>query len=136
MTDGSAALKAPVARTGDRVAAPRIGRRLLVRRVLLALGPLALAAAAISLWLGGGRYVTTDNAYVRADKVAVNADVAGTVVEIAVGENQRVAAGDRLFRLDDEPFRTALAAAEAQLASVRNDIAALEATWRQRLAEI
>jgi membrane fusion protein (multidrug efflux system) len=136
MTDGSAALEAPVARTGDPVAAPRIGRRLLVRRVLLALGPLALAAAAISLWLGGGRYVTTDNAYVRADKVAVNADVAGTVVEIAVGENQRVAAGDLLFRLDDEPFRIALAAAEAQLASVRNDIAALEATWRQRLAEI
>lgn len=136
MADGIAGLEAPVARGAERVAAPRIRRRLLIRRVLLALGPLVFATVAISLWLGGGRYVTTDNAYIRADKVAVNAEVAGTVVEIAVRENQRVTAGDLLFRLDDEPFRIALAAAEAQLASVRDDIAALEATWRQRLAEI
>ena len=37
------------------------------RRVLLALGPLVLLAAALYLYLTGGRFVTTDNAYVRAD---------------------------------------------------------------------
>jgi membrane fusion protein (multidrug efflux system) len=136
MADGSAGLSAPVARAEYRAAAPRLGRRQLARRILLPLGPLALTTVALATWLAGGRYVTTDNAYVRADKVAVSADVAGAVVEIAVKDNQRVAAGDLLFRVDDEPYRIALAAAEAQLGNVRNDIAALQATHRQRLADI
>jgi membrane fusion protein (multidrug efflux system) len=136
MADGSSGLREPVARATYRADAPRLSRRRLARRILLPLGPLVLLVAALAMWLAGGRYVSTDNAYVRADKVAVSADVAGPVVEIAVKDNQRVVAGDLLFRIDDEPFRIALAAAEAQLGTVRNDIAALQATFRQRLADI
>jgi membrane fusion protein (multidrug efflux system) len=136
MADGSTGLREAVQRSDYRAHAPRLTKRQLARRILLPLGPVVLVAIALAMWLSGGRYVSTDNAYVRADKVAVSADVSGPVVEIAVKDNQRVAAGDLLFRIDDEPYRIALAAAEAQLGTVRNDIAALQASYRQRLADI
>jgi membrane fusion protein (multidrug efflux system) len=136
MADGSTGLSEPLARASYRREKPALTKRQLVRRILLPLGPVVLIALALTMWLSGGRYVSTDNAYVHADKVAVSADIEGPVVEVAVKDNQRVAAGDLLFRIDDEPYRIALAAAEAQLGSVRNDIAALQATYRQRLADI
>jgi membrane fusion protein (multidrug efflux system) len=136
MADGSTGLREPMTRATYRSDAPRLTKRQLLRRILLPLGPLVVIALALTMWLAGGRYVSTDNAYVRADKVAVSADVSGPVVEIAVKDNQHVAAGDLLFRIDDEPYRISLAAAEAQLASVRDDIGVLQATYRQRLAEI
>jgi membrane fusion protein (multidrug efflux system) len=138
MADGSTRLSEPVARADYRVeAAPRrLTRRQLLRRILLPLGPLVVVVLPLALWLIGGRYVSTDNAYVRADKVSISADVAGPVIELAVRDNQHVAPGDLLFRIDDEPYRIAVDAAEAQLASVRDDISVLQATYRQRLAEI
>jgi membrane fusion protein (multidrug efflux system) len=106
------------------------------RRILLLLGPLVLIAAALYVYLAGGRYVSTDNAYVRADKVTVSTDVSGIVAEVAVRESQKVDKGQVLFRLDDEPYRIALAGAQAQLGSVRNEITTLQATYRQSLAQI
>jgi membrane fusion protein (multidrug efflux system) len=53
-----------------------------------------------------------------------------------VRESQKVEKGQVLFRLDGEPFRIALAGAEAQLGAVRNEITTLQATYRQSLAQI
>jgi membrane fusion protein (multidrug efflux system) len=122
--------------TATRPKAPPVSRRKRVRWLLLILGPVLVIAAGLYLYLTGGRYVTTDNAFVQADKVTIGTDVAGTVAEVAVRNNQPVTAGQLLFRLNDEPYRIALAGAEAQLASVRNDIAALQASYREKLAEI
>ena len=116
--------------------AGRFNRRLLARLVLVLLGPLVLLAVGLYFYLAGGRYVATDDAYVKADKIPVSADVAGRVIAVPVVENQRVKAGDVLFRLDDEPYRIALEGAKARLAAARNDIEALKASYRQRLADI
>ncbi len=107
-----------------------------LRRVLILLGPLVFIAAGVSFYLSGGRYVSTDNAYIRADKLNVTTDVSGIVAEIPVAENQKVLAGQVLIRLDDAPYRIALAGAEAQLGVVRTEIATLQATYRRSLAEI
>lgn len=142
MADGQApaALRAaPAERTAAespaapalRATAPR-RRRNTVRWALLVLGPLLVLAGVGYAYLTGGRFVAIDNAYVQADKVDITTDVAGTVTAVAVQDNQRVAAGQLLFRLDQEPFRIALERAEAQLGSIRNDIEALKATYRQK----
>jgi len=109
--------------------------RSMLRRVLLLAGPLVVLAAALFSYLAGGRYVTTDNAYVQVGKANVSTDVAGNVAEIAVRNNQRVKAGDLLFRLDDEPYRIALAGAEAQLGVAREAIESMKASYRQKLEE-
>src|SRR5689334_6227059 len=57
-------------------------RRGLLRFVLMVLIPLGVAGAGLYYWLQGGRYVSTDNAYVGADKVMITPSVPGRVASI------------------------------------------------------
>ncbi|MDA8230062.1 MAG: HlyD family secretion protein [Magnetospirillum sp.] len=114
----------------------RLAGRRQVRRTLLLAGPLAVMVASPLLWLNGGRYVTSDDAAIGADIVTVASQVPGTVAQVSVRENQRVAAGEILFRLDDQPYRIALEQARARLAEARTQVTSLQATWRQQQAEI
>jgi membrane fusion protein (multidrug efflux system) len=123
----------------DEVAGP--GRATLkqpktVRRLLLAAGPLVVLAAASALYVTGGRYVSTDNAYVHAAKLTVTTDVSGVVADVVVREGQKIEKGQILFTLDPEPFQIALAGAEAGLGQVRNQLSTLQATYRQKLAQV
>lgn len=107
-----------------------------LRRILLLAGPVAVVIGGAYFYLAGGRYVSTDNAYVKMDKLNITTDVSGVIAEIPVKDNQNVQEGQVLFRMDGEPYRIALAAAEAQLGTVRTEIANLQATYRQNLAQI
>lgn len=118
------------------VAPKRRDKRKLLRLGLLTLGPLVALAVAGEMYLAGGRYVETDNAYIQAAIMNVAPDVPGTVADVAVHENDHVEKGALLFKLDDEPFRIALAGAEAQIGMIRNDLVALQATYRQNLSAI
>ena len=106
------------------------------RLALMASVPLVLVAIAAYLWLTAGRYASTDDAYVKADKIAISADVGARVVSVEVKDNQPVKAGQVLFRLDDSSYRIALEKAQAQLASQRLQIDGLRATYNQRLADL
>jgi membrane fusion protein (multidrug efflux system) len=110
--------------------------RRLVRGVLLALGPIIAILVAGYFYATSGRFVGTDDAYLRADRVAISADISGRVVSVEVRENQMVEAGDVLFQVDEEPFRIALARADAQLRVVRNEIEALRAAYRSRMEQM
>lgn len=91
------------------------------RRVPLGLwlaGPLAVAGFFGWQAFATGGSVETDNAYAKAERVMISAQVAGRVVEVAVAQNQAVAKGDLLFSLDREPLKLALAEAQARLAQV------------------
>jgi len=107
-----------------------------LRRILLMAGPVLVLAGGLFVYMTGGRYVSTDNAYVHAGKLTVATDVSGIVANVAVRESQTVTKGQVLFTLDGEPFRIALAGAEANLGTVRNQIATQKATYRQKLAQI
>ena len=112
----------------------RLKRRL--RPALLLLGPLVLVAVAGYFYVTGGRYVSTDDSYVRYNKVQISSDVAGRIASVAVAENEVVSQGQLLFALDDEPYRIALARAEGVLAAARYDIEAMRAAYRQKQAMV
>jgi membrane fusion protein (multidrug efflux system) len=103
---------------------------------LLAIGPILVVLGGLYMYLNGGRYVGTDNAYVHEDKLNLTTDVAGIVKEIPVGENERVTQGQVLVRLDPQVYRIALAAARAQLDTVRNELTTLQANYRQNQAQV
>ena len=127
----------PAAQARPPAPAPRLRwARALLRFVLLVTVPVAGALVAAHYWMIGGRFIETDNAYVRADKVAVSAEVSGRVVEVPVSSNQIVAAGDLLFRIDDQPYRIQLAQSEAKLSMVRTEIAVLRAKYWQAHEEV
>jgi membrane fusion protein (multidrug efflux system) len=106
-----------------------------VRRALFLLLPLALVVGGY-WYVAGGSVMSTDDAYVEADKVDVSTDVSGIVQAIDVTENQRVESGQILYRLDDLPFRLALRRAEAQVGMVRDALNALKANYRDMQAQI
>ncbi len=110
--------------------------RAMIRLVLLGVLPVAALATAAHYWVASGRYVATDNAYVKANLIAISAEVSGRVDQVFVAENTSVRAGGRLFSIDPEPFRIGLARAEAELAKVRNVIIALGADYRQAGMEL
>ena len=114
----------------------RPGRRMLVRLVLLIGVPILSALAALVVWQAGGRYVSTENAYVKADIVQIAPEIAGRVIEVAVRDHARVAAGDVLLRIDPEPFRLAAAKAEAELDAARTLVETARATFRETASEL
>ncbi|MEK7258952.1 MAG: HlyD family secretion protein [Pseudomonadota bacterium] len=89
---------------------------------LLLLVPALIAGVSLYVYLQGGRYVSTDNAYVKHDIIAISSEISGRVIEVIPRDNDRVSKGQLLFRIDDEPYRIALAKAEANLANVRASI--------------
>lgn len=98
--------------------------------------PLVILLIAGYFWLTSGRFVATDNAYVQQDKVAVSADVTGRIVRVAVRENQPVSAGDLLFQIDPEPYRIAVAQANAAIAAAQVNVATLQTSYRGTAADI
>jgi membrane fusion protein (multidrug efflux system) len=104
--------------------------------------PLMFALLPVALILGGYFYVTggavmsTDNAYVQADMVGLSTDVAGIVTQVLVHDNQKVAKGDILFKLDPLQFQLALDRAESQVGNTRNDLVALQASYRNMQAQV
>ena len=101
---------------------PAQGRSRLLLMISL---PLVLIALAAWYYLAGAGTVSTDNAYVRQDKVSVSADVSGRIAKVAVAENQLVAKGALLFEVEQATYRIALAQAEAALATARLDVSQL-----------
>jgi len=106
------------------------------RRPLLMLGPVALVVGALGLYLATGRYVTEEDAYVQVVNVSISPQVAGQVVTIAAKSNTPTKRGDPLFNIDPEPYRIALANAEAQLGIARDQVHTLIETYRSRLTQI
>jgi membrane fusion protein (multidrug efflux system) len=92
-----------------------------LRLILLVIVPLLVLAGGLAVYLAGGRIVSTDNAYVGAQKVLVTPDISGKIAVVRVKEGERVMAGDVLFEIDPTPFRLALAQAQSKLDSVRTD---------------
>jgi membrane fusion protein (multidrug efflux system) len=120
-------LKFPPEQKGNPPAKPRIkiaaeprrrlmaGMRRYRRLLLLVVLPLIALLGGITFYLNGGRYVTTDDAYVGAQKVLITPDISGKIISVAVKEGQQVSTGDILFQIDPVPFRLALAQARAKL---------------------
>jgi membrane fusion protein (multidrug efflux system) len=114
---------------GAKSLAKKFPRKRLRMILLVALPLIALAIGAF-MYLGSGRYISTDNAYVGAQKVLITPDISGKIARIIVREGQHVKAGDELFEIDREPFRIAVDQAQAKLATVRTDFTNLKSDYQ------
>jgi membrane fusion protein, multidrug efflux system len=109
---------------------PAGARRRLRSLLLVGAGLLALAGAAgygWQHWTVGRFTVSTDDAYVRADNTTIAPKVPGYIMEVLVGDNERVKAGQILARIDDRDFAVALVQAKADVAAAQATVANKEA---------
>jgi len=104
--------------------------------VLLLIGPAVIAGGSAWLYLHGGRFINTDNAYVKAEILTISSNVTGMVMDVLPRDGDRVQSGDLLLRVDDQPYRISVARAEANLANVRGDIESLKAEYVNKGLEI
>ena len=107
-----------------------------LRVTLLGLVPVGLIAGGVALYASGGRYVTSENAYVKADIIQISPEIEGRVEQVLAQENQSVQRGDVLFRLDPRPFKIALAEAEAELLGVLHKVASLKASYEEAYTDM
>ncbi|WP_175945901.1 HlyD family secretion protein [Caballeronia sp. BCC1704] len=108
------------------------------RRVLLLIvGIIAIVAGLIwgLRWWTVGRFIeSTDDAYLQADSVTIAPKVAGYVTDVLVADNQAVAAGAPLARLDTRQYQASLDQAKATLDARAADIQRAEAELKQQHA--
>jgi membrane fusion protein (multidrug efflux system) len=109
---------APVpAAVAPHAAPAKAGRKRFIFIGFLALLALAGAGYAVYYTLVGRFYVSTDDAYVRANNTMLGARVAGHIAAILPRDNALVHAGDVIFRIDDGDYKIAVDAARTRIAT-------------------
>jgi membrane fusion protein (multidrug efflux system) len=134
MSQATTAGSAP--RVADAPVRSRRINRALLRPILMLGGILVVAVASGAYWLTGGRYVSIDDAYVRAAKESLATDVSGTVASVPVHEGQRVKQGDVLLRLDPRQFQIAVDGARANLNGTVSTLNAMKVDYQRLLGEV
>jgi membrane fusion protein (multidrug efflux system) len=149
-SDDPAPRRAPDAQPIDKpaadaaaAAAPKSGKRKFVLMGIVAL--LALAAVSYGAYytLVSRFYVSTDDAYVRANNTMLGARVSGHIAAILPGDNVLVRAGDVIFRIDDGDYRIAVDAARTRIATqqatidrIGRQVTAMESAAEQSKAQL
>lgn len=113
-----------------------VSRRSKWRLPLMLIVPALIIGGALWWWFGSGDTVSTDNAYVKQDVVAIAGEVGGQIVSVNVKENQFVRAGDVLFTIDPAPYQVAISQANAQIADAQATVTAMQAEVGASAAEI
>ena len=129
----------PGKRSRERTAATdkvrQLRRRQRMRWALFALLPLVLIVAGY-WYVTGGQVMSTDDAYVNAEKVGISTDVSGIVQDVDVTNNQYVTAGQILYRLDPRQFQIAVDSAKANLAQVALTLDAMKQDYKRMLSDV
>jgi membrane fusion protein (multidrug efflux system) len=123
--------------------APKSGKRKFLLMGIVSLLALAAVGYASYYTLVGRFYVSTDDAYVRANNTILGARVSGHIAAILPGDNVLVRAGDVIFRIDDGDYRIAVDAARSKIATqqatvdrIGRQITAMESAAEQSKAQL
>jgi membrane fusion protein (multidrug efflux system) len=106
------------------------------RFVMLVVIPLVALALGFTWWLSSGRYVSTDNAYIGANKSLIAPQVTGSIAAAHVVEGQKVKVGDPLFDIDSKPYDIALALAKGKLEAAKVEFANLGSAYSSNVDQI
>ena len=112
-----------------------LGSRALKRSMFLIVIPLLAICVGLYLYAAGGRYVSTDNAYVKANVIIISPEVSGRVTSVLVADNQSVEADDILLQLDSSPLEIILSRARAQMAVIRTELESLRADYGETVVQ-
>ena len=110
--------------------------RAALRTVLLVVIPVAAILVGVYIYAESGRHVTTENAYIKSNVIAISSDVSGRVEWVGVDDSTLVREGQILFRLDQRPFAIALERSEAELNMVRTQIEHLRTDYHEAVAQV
>jgi membrane fusion protein (multidrug efflux system) len=138
------AIDKPAAPAAAASEAPKSGKR--KKLVLSGVGLLLVLAAVaygVQYLLVGRFFVSTDDAYVRANNTTLGARVSGHIAAILPDDNVVVHTGDVIFKIDDGDYRIAVDAARTRIATqqatidrIGRQVTALESAVEQANAQV
>lgn len=103
---------------------------------LMILVPALLIGGGLWYYIGTENYVSTDDAYIAGHRVTISPQVAGRVIAVPVHQNETVAKGEVLLRLDPAPYLLAVHAAEIKISTAAETVAGLKARYQALEAQI
>lgn len=106
------------------------------RSLLFILGLVVACSVGGYLYFTGERFISTDNAYLKFDKVTLSSEVSGKITSVLVVANQKVQLGDMLITVDDSIYKVAVAKSEARLKKAESYIQSLRASYHTKQAEL
>jgi membrane fusion protein, multidrug efflux system len=129
--------EAPAPAPRAEIAAPPAQRKSGTGRlILMVVIPVAAIVLGGMWWLNSGRYISTDNAYVGANKSLITPQISGPIVAVHVREGEHVEAGAPLFDLDPAPYQSALTLAQGRIAAAKVEFVNLQATYTSNELQI
>jgi membrane fusion protein (multidrug efflux system) len=128
LSPGSSQADAPGARATRK-------RRGIVKPILMLGGIAVVIVGTGYFWLTGGRYVSTDDAYVEAAEVNATTDVSGIVSRVLVHEGEAVKDGQVLFHLGEHRYQIAVDGAKAKLAETALNLAGMKEDYQRMLKD-
>jgi len=133
----------PAGAAAPAAAVPKSGKRKFVAMGIIGLLALAAASYAVHYVLVGRFYISTDDAYVRANNTMLGARVAGHITAVVPSDNSAVKKGDVIFRIDDGDYRIAVDSARSKIATqqatidrIGRQVTALESAVEQSRAQL
>ena len=116
---------------------PSVSRLLLLltRVFLLGVVPIVATIFGLQYYARGGRFVETEDAYIKTNISTVSSPIPGRIVEVLAHDNQAVAAGALLFRINPAPYEIAIERAKARMEIIRTDVASLRAEYKATLSK-
>jgi membrane fusion protein (multidrug efflux system) len=130
----------PVALRANETKLNEVHKRDVLRRALaIASGAMFAVVALIGgylYWDYTAHFEWTDDAFVAARQFAITPKISGYINAIPVTDNQHVAAGDVIARIDPRDFQVALEQAQAEVAAAKAGIENIEALITVQQAQL
>jgi membrane fusion protein, multidrug efflux system len=106
---------------------------IVTRVVLLGIVPIVAIIFGLQYYARGGRFVETEDAYVKTNISTISSPIPGRIVEVLVKDNQNVDAGALLFRINPAPYEIAIERAKARMEVIRTEVGSLRAEYKATL---
>ena len=106
------------------------------RFLLLVLFPLIIILFTLGYFYSLGRFITTENAYIKAPIVSVQSQIPGRVEKVFIKDNQRVTKGDKLFKIETEKLELDITEQKQNLINVIKEIENRKSKYKESTEEI
>ena len=106
------------------------------RFLLLVLFPLIIILFTLGYFYSLGRFITTENAYIKAPIVSVQSQISGRVEKVFIRDNQRVTKGDKLLRIETEKLELDITEQKQNLINIIKEIENRKSKYKESTEEI
>ena len=106
------------------------------RFILLIFIPLMTIMFTLGFFYSLGRYITTENAYIKAPIISIQSQIPGRVKTVFVKDNQQVKKGQKLFKIDTAKLKLDLSEQKQNLLTIKKEIDNRKSKYNEVTEEI